>query len=393
MSKGSKSKKTAIEAFLDQIKICKDFRDPDKVEYSLEEIIFLVFCASLCDCQTYNEISDFGELRIEWLRQHLPYKNGIPSHDTVNRVLGLIEPKQLEQVLVNWSMYEMVLPQGSVISIDGKWLNKSATAQEQQTKVSEGGKQVKGMLNVYCSELSSCIASIGIGGRSSERKGADRALDMLELSGCILTLDAGFCHHKTIDKIVKEKHADYVIGLKNNQKNLSKLGKKLFEQIETDHPEYRQLEKDHGRIESRTCRVIDIVSLPDLKKEDREILNKWEGLKSIIEVDSKREVLRTGKVSGQKRYYISSLNLTAQKASALVRSHWKIENNLHWVLDVIMREDSSGKQSKNAAVNYSIFLKMALNHLKKVEDKGVSIKRKIKKCSGSLEYLEKTIYS
>jgi len=393
MSKQLGLKKNTIAAFLDQIKICKDFRDPLKVEYSLEEIIFLVFCASLCDCQTYNEISDFGELRIDWLRKHLPYKNGIPSHDTVNRVLGLIDPKQLEQLLVNWSMYEMVLPQGTVISIDGKWLNKSVTAQEQQTKVSEGGKQVKGMLNVYCSELSSCIASVGIGGRSSERKGADQALDMLELSGCILTLDAGFCHHKTVDKIVKEKKADYVIGLKNNQKNLSKLGKKLFDKIDAEHAEYKQVEKDHGRIESRTCRVLDIASLSELKIEEREILNKWEGLNSIIEIDSKREILRTGKVSQQKRYYISSLDVSAQKASALIRSHWKIENNLHWVLDVVMREDSSGKQTKNAAINYSIFLKMALNHLKKVEDKGVSIKRKVKKCSGSLEYLEKTIYS
>lgn len=385
--------KNAIESFLDQIKVCTEFRDPSKIYYTLEEIIFLVFCASLCDCQTYNEISDFGELRLDWLRTHLGYENGIPSHDTVNRVLGLINPKELEQLLVNWSMYEMVLPDGAVISIDGKWLNKSVTAQEQQTKVSQGGKQVKGMLNVYCSELSRCIASVGIDGRSSERKGAEQALDMLELSGCILTLDAGFCHHKTTDKIIKEKKADYVIGLKNNQKSLSILSKKLFAQLDEEYADYRQIEKDHGRIESRICRVIDVTKLNDLNLEDKEILNKWEGLKSIIEVESKREVLRTSKVNEQKRYYISSLNLTAKKAAALIRSHWKIENNLHWVLDVIMREDSSGKQSKNAAVNYSIFLKMALNHLKKVEDKGVSIKRKIKKCSGSIEYLEKAIYS
>jgi len=381
-----------LESFINQISIVSDFRDAEKIRYSLNEIILLVFAASLCDCRTYNEISDFGKYRIDWFRRYLPYQNGIPSHDTVNRVLSLIDPKELEMLLLNWSMKDITLADGAVLSIDGKYLNKSVTAQEQQTKVSKGGKQVLGTLNLYSASLEMCLASVGIDGRSSERKGASKLLDLLDISNCTLTLDAGFCHHEVIDKI-RLKSGHYLVGVKNNQKRLCTTVKQLFELEGHSENIYKQTEKDHGRIEIRECEVISVEQLSSISKDYQEIINPWKDLKTLIKVDSVRHILRTDKKSKQTRYYISSREMESKEASKLIRQHWAIENNLHWVLDVTFGEDSSTKRRSNAALNYSIFLKMALNHLKKVEDKGVSIKRKIKKCMLSAEYLEKTIFS
>jgi len=380
-----------IELFLSHISTFDDFRDSDKILYSLEEIILLVFAASLCNCQTYNEMSDFGELRIDWFRRYLPYENGIPSHDTINRVLSLLDSKELEKLLLNWSMKDIILPKDTVISIDGKYLNKSVTAQEQQTKVSEGGKQVVGTLNMYAPGLDMCLASIKIDGRSSERQGAIELLDLMDIKSCILTLDAGFCHHKMVDKVLNKK-ADYVIGLKNNQKKLCDLVKKLFENQYKSDKAFEQIEKDHGRIEKRKCKVLDIHQIENLADHDKGILAAWNGLTTLIKIESSREIVRKSIKSEQERFYISSKKLGSKEAAKVIREHWAIENNLHWSLDVTLGEDSSTKRKNNAAANYSIFLKMALNHLKKVDKKGVSIKRRVKKCIISEDYLENAIF-
>ena len=182
----SEVKKSAFDVLLDEMGKCKDFRVEGRTVYPLTEILFLTICGSMSNCTTDEEIVDFGELRLEWLRKYLPFKDGIPSHDTINRVLGLLDPTTFPNLLTNWANHGLKLPNGSVIPIDGKWIAKSVTTKQKQTKKIDGGKSAIMMVNAYCVHLSKCLTSICIEGKNGEKQAFESIVDLLDVSGLSL---------------------------------------------------------------------------------------------------------------------------------------------------------------------------------------------------------------
>jgi predicted transposase YbfD/YdcC len=348
--------------------------------------LFLNISAVLSGFEEWEEIADFGEEKLDWLRKYLPYANGIPSHDTINRVTSLIDYRSFEKCFINWATMDIKLPQGTVISLDGKKLRGSATKKEQQTAHAQGGKSSIHLVHAWCHELQLCLAQYKTDTKSNEITAIPEILDFLEISGCIITIDAMGCQ-KTIAEQIIDKEADYIFGLKDNQEALSLAVFTAFD----EHGKYAegsksaQAGKNHGREESRTCRVLPAEMLPNWAQTE-----DWKGLKSVIEIQAQRTILASGVIENETRYYISSLVVNASAFNVLIRSHWNIENQLHWSLDVIFGEDQSRKRIRNVAQNFAMIRKMALNLLKSQPEK-ISVNRKRNRCALSDQYREKTL--
>lgn len=381
----------SLDFLLGKFEEFDDYRDSSKIEYSLSEVLFLTFCSLVSGSESYEEVVDFGNSKLNWLRKFSPYVNGIPSHDTIGRVLRFLNPKQLERALTEFSSYGIKLPNGSTVNIDGKWLGGSATKKEKQTKKSRGGKQAVNMVNVYCSKLNSCLGSIRVSSKTVERNALPEILTLLDLSYCMITLDAGYCHKETAKQIVGAE-ADYTIGLKNNQPKLLAAAQDLLENCPATELHVDEEEDSHGRLEQRTCKVLNFSNLDEeYKDEYGSLFSDWSGLQCLIMVVCDKLIKATGKTSAETRFYISSQQLRPKKANEIVRGHWQVENSLHWVLDVIFGEDRSTKRSGNSAQNFSVLRKMAYNKLKSFEDPKVSMKRRIRKCALDEEYLEQVL--
>ncbi len=388
MQDTTKKKENTLKFLLSKFEGCDDYRDPNRIDFRLEEILFLTFCATVCGSESYQEVVDFGEERLDWLRKFLPYQNGMPSHDTIGRVFSMMNTKQLEKVLTEFSSYGIELSNGEIVSIDGKWLSRSATVKQQQTKKSEGGKQAINMVNVYCSAINSCLASIRVSSKSGEKNALDEILELLDLSYCVITLDAAYCYTDVAEKIVKSE-ADYLIGLKGNQPTLFEAAKDLLENCPAIEVHADEQKSSHGRLEQRTCKVLNFSNLDKEYHEKYDSLfSKWAKLNCLIMVVCERTVKLNSKTSAEARFYISSKELNPKRANEIVRQHWHVENSLHWVLDAILGEDRSTKRDGNSAQNFSILRKMAFNKLKAHDDPKVSMRRRLKKCALSISYLE-----
>ena len=362
-------------------------RQSAKIVYPLDEILFLTISAAVSACSEWDEIVDFGEDKIEWLQRYRPFINGIPSHDTLNRVMSLIDPLAFEQMFVTWVNRNIKLAEGTQISIDGKKLRSSATKSAQQTSRAEGGKSAVHLVEAWCSDLSLCLSVREVDEKTNEIKAIPLILNDLELGGCVVSIDAMGCQ-KEIVKEIMSKNADYVIGLKDNQPTLAEGAVEAFganaNQCVGDRYA-KDSSVNHGRIEERICRVLSADLLPEwVPRAD------WAGLNTIIQIQSERVVMVTGAIAQETRYYISSLMLPAERIAAYVRGHWAIENQLHYMLDVFWGEDGSRKRSENAAANFGTVLRIAHNLVKTHPDK-ISIKRKRKKADRSDLYREQIL--
>jgi predicted transposase YbfD/YdcC len=379
-------KQTSLERFEESFGSVKDPRIDRSKLYPLIEILFLTVTAVLSGFEEWEEIADFGAEKLNWLRKYLAYEHGIPSHDTINRVISMIDHRSFESCFINWATMDIELPEGTVISIDGKKLRGSATKKDQQTAHSQGGKSAVHLVHAWCHDLQLCLAQYQTESKSNEITAIPVVLDFLEISGCIITLDAMGCQKAIAEKIV-DKNADYIFSLKDNQESLSLATFTAFEthnkQAEANRDE--RATKDHGRKESRVCSVLPAHLLPEWANKD-----EWKGLASIIQIQAQRTILSTGVVENETRYYISSLAVDTSTFNNLIRSHWNIENQLHWSLDVVFGEDQSRKRIRNAAANFAIIRKIALNLLKAIDER-ISINRKRNKCAMSDQYREKTL--
>ena len=362
----------------------EDPRIDRKKLYPLMEIVFLSVCAVLSGFEEWDEVVDFGEEKLDWLRKYLPYEHGIPSHDTMNRVISLVDDRAFEQCFIDWVEMSISLPEGVVIHLDGKALGRSATIKQQQTPRSKGGKGAVQILHAWCSELQVCLGQYKTETKSNEITAIPALLDMLEVSGCLITIDAMGCQKTIADKIIA-KDADYLFGLKDNQEALSLAVFTAFnEKAQADQTD-TQTDQNHGRKEIRNCRVLPCIALSEWGKAA-----DWNGLKTLVEIRSERYVMATGILEKETRYYISSLTGDAAAFNRIVRSHWNIENQLHWSLDVQFGEDDSRKRVRNAAQNFSTIRKIALNLIKANPEK-ISVNRKRNKCALSDSYREKIL--
>ena len=363
-----------------------DPRVQGRTVYNLSEILFLVISAVLSGAENWEEIQDFGEQKLEWLRQYLPFKQGTPSHDTLNRVMSLIDCRAFEHLFFEWVSQIFVLPVGASIHLDGKSLANSANKADQQKSRANGGKYALQVVNAWCSEVSLCLYQHFTGDKKNEPAAVLSILEMLSVEGCWITADANNCR-RPIAKSIVDKKANYILALKGNNPTIHQAVQAAFLQNPEVAQEQRaqELDKNHGRAEHRICELLPATCI------DQQIAESWPGLTTLIQITSWRWIMAKDKQEQEVRYYISNATTTATFFNQKIRSHWKVENQLHWVLDVYFAEDASRKRVNNSGQNFAIIRKMALNLLRNHPEK-ISIKRKLGKCARSDQYRENILF-
>ena len=344
-----------------------------KKEHKLIDILFITIAAVICGAEDWNDIELYGEQKEDWLKTILELPSGIPSHDTFNRVFSLIEPSELQNCFISWVQSIAKITDGQIISIDGKRMCNSGE---------QGKKAVIHMVSAWSNANSMVLGQIKVNDKSNEITAIPALLDLLMVKGCWITIDAMGCQ-KDIAAKIKSKEAEYILAVKDNQAHLHDDIKDAFKHGITEQV-HEQSNLGHGRIEKRACRIITAMEWV-CKAED------WQGLQTLIEIKSERTIKATGVKETQTRHYISSALSTAKKFNEAIREHWGIENNLHWVLDVAFNEDNSMKRAGNAAENFSVISKIALNAVRQSEQKKgatrLSVKSKRKKAGWSNDYL------
>lgn len=327
------------------------------VHYTLPEIMFLLLAGSVSFCNSLSEIATFGEEKLDWLRGYFPYKHGSPSHDTLSRVLGMVDPESFHTWFVEWVANKFDVPVGELIALDGKRLASSANRMDQQKKKNQGGKYAKIIVNCFATGAGLVLGHKDVSSKMNEVYGAEQLIESLDVKGRCISGDANFCGRKLLDLIISQD-ADYLIALKGSHPKLHDAAKRAFsEEVIVKHL-HQTKERGHGREETRTYRSIAANQLPD------EITVSYPKLSQIIEVCRERKVVRKTKESTiEYHYYITSLNEGIEALSQKVRAHWRIENNLHHVLDVGFGEDNSRARNKNLASNLSLIRKASINYL------------------------------
>ena len=356
--------------FLEHFSAINDPRIDRLKLHSLEDILFLTICAVLSGCNDWDEIEEYGIEKEAWLKKYIGLANGIPSHDTINRVFSRLGPKELQSCFISWVQSVVAKSRHNIVNIDGKRLCNGGE---------KGAKSMIHLVNAWSNSNQMILGQVKTEEKSNEITAIPTLLDLLELEGAIVTIDAMGCQTAIAERIIA-KGADYVLAVKDNQKFLHDDIKDAFAQT-NGAIAHTTIEKAHGRIEERTCKVItdmDWIS----KKEN------WANLRSIISIEANKTILQTGEMQSEQRFYISSLMTTPEAFNQIIRGHWGIENNLHWCLDVVFKEDYSTKQAGNAAENFSMASKAALSILKNDKSSKSSLKRKRLKAGWSNEYLE-----
>jgi predicted transposase YbfD/YdcC len=340
-------------------------------EHLLEEILLIAIAAVLSGAESWNDIEEYGGSKQEWLETFLTLPGGIPSHDTFNRVFAALDAEELEQGFVAWVSSIAQLTAGEVVAIDGKTLRGSRQS---------GKKQLVHMVSAWASANNLVLGQRKVDDKSNEITAIPKLLAALELSGTVVTIDAMGCQKSIAEKIV-EKKADYILAVKENQQLLREDIKDSFRMLTADTVA-EEIDCGHGRVERRRCAVLGDLTLLD-KPGD------WKGLRSLVRIEAQRFHKATGKTEQETRYYISSLSPDATPLNQLVRQHWGIENKLHWVLDVAFGEDLSRKRAGNAAQNFSLLNRIALNLLKQEKTLKRGIKGKRLKAAWDPAYMLK----
>jgi predicted transposase YbfD/YdcC len=341
--------------------------------HDLVDILVIAICAMLCGAEGFNDMEDFGKAKRDWFKTFLGLRNGIPSHDTFNRVFAALDPKEFLDCFLRWTQsLREVVPQ-EIVALDGKALRRALSR----------GQNVKYIVSAWAASNGLVLGQLKVADKSNEITAVPELLRVLELSGCIVTIDAMGCQKKIAQEIV-EADADYVLALKGNQETVHEEVKSFLDAMIAEQQAPRPVgvkpskaaatlahvetvEKDHGRLEIRRYYQSDQLDW----FADR---SKWEGLKSVGVVESIREV--DGKTTVERRYYLSSLPLGVETFARAVRSHWGVENKVHWIMDVCFREDQSRARAGYAAENLATLRRWALNLLQRERTKKRGIRGK-----------------
>ena len=353
------------ESFEDFSDHLPDHRTGNNKRYSVEEILFLTLTSVLCGAEGWRDIERFGKAKLEFLRTVFPFKSGVPSDDTLRRFFRALDPKAFGHCFVNWAK-TITLPDQAHIAIDGKVSRHTF----------DGGGNPLHMVTAFASDCRLVLGQEKVADKSNEIKAIPHLLEVLDLEGAIVTIDAMGCQRDIAQAIV-EKKADYVLSLKGNQGTLHKgvelifKDKDLMKELIIDQADTVD-GSEHGRLEKRHYRAINCPEV--LTKQQA-----WPYLQSLVEVVSYREI--KGVASEETRYYITSLAPVAAKIGRAIRAHWAIENSLHWILDMSFRDDDSRIRRGNAPQNIAVIKHMALNMLQKAKGKRDSIKQ-LRKAAG-----------
>lgn len=363
--------KQATASIFSHFEKVTDPRINRKKKHKLLDIFFMTLTAVICGANNWVMIEEFCKSKQDWLESILDLENGIPSHDTFGRVFAALNTAEFIECFNQWMKDVAKLTNTEVIAIDGKCLN--------------GTKTGLTMLNAWASENDCVVAQEVVDSKSNEITAMPALLSKLDLVGNIVTTDAMGTQKKTAKQIIQQG-GDYVLCLKGNQSTLHEdVGLWFSSNLQNKLPSYESLDCDHGRIEHRsTFATSDI----DWLKERHD----WQGLQTIVAVNSIRQIKANGKKSSETRYFISSIHADeVEKIAKAIRSHWSIENKLHWSLDVSFDEDKNRTRVENSAANLSVIRQIALNLLKKEKSSKVGIETKRMKAGWDNKYLLKII--
>jgi predicted transposase YbfD/YdcC len=339
----------------------------------LEDIIFITIAAVICGAETWNDIEHYGKSKESWLKQYLQLPNGIPSHDTFNRFFSALAPEGFEQAFLCWIKDISALTDGDVVSIDGKSICGS-----------RGGdsKRAIHIVSAWSGANRLSLGQVKVDEKSNEITAIPKLLNVLLLKGCLVTIDAMGCQRDIAAKII-EKEADYLLSVKGNQGCLEEDAEQI---IRFARPVSEWIDDDfgHGRIEQRKCTLYHDLSFIDN-------VAAWKNLTATVKIEATRYIKSSGKEEKEVRLYITSSKENARVIGTAVRSHWGIENNLHWQLDVSFNEDDSRKREGYAAQNFSMLNRIALNLIKHEQSKKRSMKGKRLDAGWNNDYLLKIL--
>ena len=360
----------------------KDPRAQQNIDHLLIDIIVVTICATVCGANDWEAIAAYGIAKYEWLKTVLALPNGIPSHDTFNRLFARLKPEELQKCFISWMQAVHQMTRGELLNVDGKTLKGA--------KERGNNRSLIHMVSVWSSTNHLVLGQIKVDEKSNEITAIPELLRLIDIQGSLVSIDAMGCQTE-IAKTIIEQGADYVLALKANQGNLYEEVTQLFaNQIaaadnSVGNQFHSTIEKGHGRIEIRRFSVMG----------NTEYLlgaEKWAGLKSIGMVESERRI--NGHISEvEKRYYILSIESDVQRFAEAVRNHWSIENQLHWVLDVSFNEDSVKGCQGHSAENLAVIRHISVNLLSKEKTAKVGIENKRLKAGWDNQYLVKVLSS
>jgi predicted transposase YbfD/YdcC len=349
--------------FLSYFRDLTDNRQMAKVKYPLAEVLLLCLLAAIAGAETITDIARFGEKKLTLLRRFRPFLEGTPTHDHLGDILATLDADQFQRCFVAWVASLIGVPEG-VVAIDGKTVRRSKGID----------KAAIHMVSAFAVRQRLVMGQVKVADKANEIVAIPKLLDMLAIEGAVVTIDAMGCQRAIARKIV-DKKADYILALKGNQGTLrddvelfvTEQKSKSFQDTIVSH--HQTVDGDHGRIETREITVIHDVDW--LQKR-----HQWPALNSVVMVESTREI--NGKIERETRFYITSLLLAASMIGPLIRDHWAVENSLHWVLDMVFRDDECRVRTNHAPANFTTLKHMALNLIRRAPGKdSMRLKRKV----------------
>jgi len=349
------------------------------IHHHLMDILVIGVCTMICGGEGFTDMETFATAHEPWLRTFLELPGGIPSHDTFNRVFQAIDPERFIECFMQWTWSLLPVLGDEIVAVDGKALRRAH----------ENGAKIPCVVSAWAAQSGLTLAQVKVDEKSNEITAIPKLLRMLDLSGCIVTIDAMGCQ-KSIAREVIESDADYLLALKGNQAVAEEEIGAFFNELvisgqpsaSTQFDYYETVDADHGRIETRRYWITDQIDWFADKM-------KWEGLCSFAMVESIREIGEER--SCERRLFLSSIGPDAQRFARACRSHWGVENSLHWTMDVTFREDESRARSGNAAENLAALRRLALNLLKTEKTQSISLRRKRLMAGWNRDYLLKVL--
>lgn len=357
--------------FLNHFSSINDPRIERCKHHDLLDILLLSISAVISGAEGWEDIEDFGHLKLSWLQKYGSFKAGIPRHDTIARVIRCLKTEEIESAFQSWIASLIKTTGTDVIAIDGKTARRSFTT--------KGSKNALHAVSAWSCQNQLVLGQAAVAEKSNEITAIPELLNLLDIEQSIITLDAMGCQQEIAKQIIKQK-ADYILALKGNHSGMQAELDAWWHKVEREglsednYQKHTDINSGHGRIETRQCEQM-LIDTAWLAKEYR-----WTGLKSIIKISNEICEKTSGKITQETRWYISSLSLNAEQALNAVRSHWQVES-MHWTLDMTFREDESRIRKGNGALAFNVMRKIALNLFKQDKTKTASIARKKKMAS------------